>query len=100
MTSAGRIYVAIGTVLVFFVLWATVAAHPWATATTDTRVAALARREAVVRREAALAQQRYAARWAAYRATLKERAVLAAATPVAPRVRIVTLPAVATTRTS
>ena len=103
MTSLGRTYVAAGTLLAFLLLWAMVAASPWAT-TTDPRTAALARREALVRREAAAAQQAYAARWAGYRAALAERRALQASVqaPVAPapQVRIVQLPPVATTRSS
>lgn len=103
MTSLGRAYVATGTLLVFLLVWATIAASPWATGT-DPRLAALARREALVRREAAVAQQAYASRWAHYRAALAERqalqATVRASVAPTPQVRIVQLPPVATTRSS
>jgi hypothetical protein len=101
MTSLlGRTYVVAGSLLAFFVLWAGIAARPWASATTDPRLAALDRREVRVRREAAAAQALVARRWAAYRAELAARTSAAAAAPAAPRVRVVTLPPITSTRTS
>ncbi len=104
MTSpAGRIYVVGLSLLVFFVLWATVAARPWASTATDPRVAALRQREARIERQAAAAAQLVAVRWAAYRAALAERRALARATPAPtapPRVRVITLPPLVSTRTS
>jgi hypothetical protein len=102
MTSAGRVYVVAGTLLVFFVLWASIAANPWAAARPDPQVAALAHREAAIRKQAAAAQRAYTVRWARYRADLAQRRALQAAvtTAPAPQVRIVQLPPVATTRTS
>lgn len=103
MTSAGRAYVAVGTLLVFLVLWAAIAASPWRSARPDPRVEALAAREAVLRQAAVAAQARYAARWDAYRSALASRraatATLAAA-PAAPVVRVVQIPPAATTRSS
>lgn len=101
MTSlAGRVYVACGGLLVFLVLWAGIAARPWAAPTRDAHVAALDRREATIRSRAEVAQRRYEARWAAYRQAVVERV----ATPIAPsgpaQVRIVELPPAATTRSS
>lgn len=102
MTSAlGRVYVVAGSLLAFFVLWAGIAARPWAAAAPapDPRVAALDRREARIRRDAAAAQAVVARRWATYRAQLAARATAIAAAP-APPVRIVSVPAVTSTRTS
>jgi hypothetical protein len=101
MTSVlGRVYVVAGSLLAFFVLWAGIAARPWssATSTSDPRVAALDRREARVRLEAAAAQTAAAQRWATYRAKVAARAAATAAAP--PPVRIVTVPAITSTRTS
>ncbi|HEX3290491.1 MAG TPA: hypothetical protein VHR46_03795 [Gaiella sp.] len=100
MTSVvGRVYVVAGTLLAFFVLWAGIAARPWAAAAaSDPRVAALDRREARIRRDAAAAQAAAAERWAAYRKKVAARAAATAAAQ--PRVRIVTIPAVTSTRTS
>lgn len=100
MTSLGRTYVAAATTLVFFVLWAAIAARPWATQTPDPRVGALARREAIVRRAAQQAQEAYVARWDAYRRELAARKAQSAVTAAAPPVRVVQLPPVATTRSS
>ena len=100
MTSVlGRVYVVAGSLLAFFVLWAGIAARPWAAAgASDPRVAALDRREARIRRDAAAAQAAAAQRWATYRANVAARAAAIAAAP--PPVRIVTVPAVTSTRTS
>lgn len=100
MTSVGRVYVTAGAVLLFFVLWATIAASPWPSATRRPEVDALALRSAVVRQRAAAAQQRYEARWAAYRAALAARATASTVSVSAPSVRIVQVPPVATTRSS
>ncbi|MDH5332661.1 MAG: hypothetical protein OEW65_02160 [Thermoleophilia bacterium] len=99
MTSVARVYVATGAVLLFFVLWATIATSPWPSATRRPEVDALALREAVVRQRAAAAQQRYEARWAAYRAALARNRALTVSVS-APPVRIVQVPPVATTRSS
>jgi hypothetical protein len=100
MTSAlGRLYVVAGSLLVFFVLWAGIAAHPWASTAPDPRLAALDRREARIRRESAAAQALVAQRWATYRSQVASQAAAVAATPP-PAVRIVTVPAVTSTRTS
>ena len=102
MTSPGRVYVVAGTLLVFFVLWASIAANPWASTKPDAQVAALVRREATIRKQAAEAQRAYTVRWTRYRANLAQRRALQAAVTTAPvpQVRIVQLPPVATTRTS
>ncbi len=90
MTSHhGRLYALAASVLVFFVAWAVVAAHPWAStsaAPRDPRLVALAQREHRPRREAGLVQQivarRYAdyrRRFAAYKAALARRQAQVAA---------------------
>jgi hypothetical protein len=121
MTShQGRLYALALGVVVFFLAWAVVAAHPWATASADPRLRALAVREAQLRREAKLVQKVVTARWAAYRVRLKARhaeiarvnaAAAAAAAAAASRaaaaptaaaapVQVVNLPAHVITRTS
>ncbi len=116
MTShVGRLYAAAGALLAFFVLWATVAAHPWVSSpAADPRLAALAQRERHLRADAALVQKVVDRRYAAYRAALasrrseiaaaRARAAAARAVPVSqtssPGVRVVTLPPLVITRTS
>jgi hypothetical protein len=122
----GRLYSLALALLVFFVLWAGIAAHPWVAAGTDPRMAALVAREQRLRQDSVIVKKLVAARWAVYRVQLAERnAVIAAAaqrqsqlnaasaaaaqTPVAvvgpssspsPAVRIVNLPPLTITRTS
>ncbi len=120
MTShQGRIYALALALVVFFLAWAVVAAHPWATATADPRLRALAVRETQLRHEAKLVQKVVAARWARYRVQLKARrveiarvkaaaavaaqtaaAAVAAPTAVPAPVQVVNLPAHVITRTS
>jgi hypothetical protein len=125
MTSHhGRLYALALGLVVFFLAWAVVAAHPWATTAPDPRLRALAVREAQLRHEAKLVQKVVAARWSTYRVRLKARqaeikrvaaataaaaaaaqqaAATAAAAPVASAaapVRVVNLPAQVVTRTS
>lgn len=124
MTSHhGRLYALALGLVVFFLAWAVVAAHPWATTAPDPRLRALAVREAQLRHEAKLVRKVVAARWATYRVRLKARraeikrvaaasaaaaaaaqqaAAAAAAAPSAsaPAVRVVNLPAQVITRTS
>jgi hypothetical protein len=107
-----RLYALVLGVVVFFVIWATVAAHPWppkTAAAADPRVAALAARQHQIRIESIRVQKIVAARWAVYRRALAthnaavSRAQLAAAqsAPVtAPAVRVVTLPPLVVTRVS
>jgi len=116
----GRLYALALALVVFFLAWAVVAAHPWATASADPRLRVLAVREAQLRHEAKLVQKVVAARWAAYRVQLKARraeiakvnaaaasaaaAAAAAAGPAAsaaaPAVQVVNLPPQVITRTS
>jgi hypothetical protein len=96
-----RLYAAVGAVLVFFLAWAGIAARPWVEQPPDPRVAALEQREQRLQRDATLVQQVVDRRWAAYRASLAQsRTQAAAATAPAPSVRVVSLPPVATTRSS
>lgn len=70
MTSHhGRLYALGASILLFFVAWAVVAAHPWAStkASRDPQLVALAQREHRLRREAGLVQQVVARRYADYR---------------------------------
>ena len=118
MTShQGRLYALAVSLVVFFLAWAVIAAHPWATASSEPRQRALAIREAQLRREAKVVQKVVAARWAEYRVELKARraeiarahaaaaaaaqaAAAASALQAAPSVQVVTLPAHVITRTS
>lgn len=113
MTShVGRLYTVAFALVVFFLAWAVVAAHPWASTSADPRLKALAVREAKLRQEAKLVQKVVAKRWAVYRAELKTRqAQIAAvqnvslsassgASNASSGVRVVNLPPVTITRTS
>lgn len=119
MTSHhARLYGLALAVVVFFLAWAVVAAHPWATAANDPRLKLLGSREAQLRHEARLVRKVVATRWAHYRVQLKLRqsqiakvtaanaaaaqqaTVVAAAAPVAAPVQVVNLPAHVITRTS
>jgi len=116
MTSHhARLYVVALALVVFFLGWAVVAAHPWATAATDPRFKALHVREAQLRRDAHTVEKVVAKRWAHYRVELKVRraqiasasaAAATAAAAAAPQVsaaapvQVVSLPAHVITRTS
>jgi pyruvate/2-oxoglutarate dehydrogenase complex dihydrolipoamide acyltransferase (E2) component len=71
MTSHhGRLYALAASVLLFFVAWALIAAHPWASAkaaSRDPRLVALAQREHRLRKEAGLVQEVVARRYSDYR---------------------------------
>lgn len=105
-----RLYGLALALVVFFLGWAVVAAHPWATTANDPRLRVLAAREARLRREAQVVRRVVAARWAHYRVQLKLRraqiasvsASNAAAQQVAAAgpVQVVNLPAHVVTRTS
>ncbi len=72
-----RLYVAAGTIVVFFVLWATVATHPWASTAQvtaqDPRLLALSRREKALRIRATSVKRIVDRRWTAYEKRLRER---------------------------
>jgi hypothetical protein len=88
-----RLYVFAVTLLVFFVVWAVVAAHPWVAKSSagDRQIAALAAREQQIHFESLLVRK-----LGAQRAARQPVAVPAAA----PAPRIVTLPPLVITRTS
>jgi hypothetical protein len=102
MTShVARLYALALALLVFFLTWAAVAAHPWATTSSvsaDPRLAALAAREQRVQRESVAVRRIVDHRWAVYRSKLQARRHALAAAP--PPVRVVTLPPLTITRTS
>ena len=91
-----RLYVLVVAVLVFVLLWAVVAANPWARAKPDPRLAALEQRARHLRVDAKLVGQIVA---------LRARQNAAATTlgsprPAAPTVRVVNLPPLTVTKTS
>jgi hypothetical protein len=74
MTSHhGRLYALALALVVFFLAWAVIAAHPWAKASADPRLRTLAIRQAQLQREARLVRKVVATRWARYRVELKAR---------------------------
>lgn len=93
MTShLGRLYAATIAILVFFVIWAAVAARPWKTAASDPRLQQIALRQQALRRETALVNQVLA---------LRPKAGAAGSTTAAQTaVKVVTLPPLTITRTS
>lgn len=113
MTDSGhRVYAVVLALSIFFVTWAAVAAKPWATAATDARLVALAKREQRLRADAKLVEQIVAKRTAAYQVALRQRQTQIAraearslqAAPAVPAasasVRVVNLPPLTTTRSS
>lgn len=81
MTShALRLYVAAVTLLVFFVLWAVIAAKPWAStgrhAAADPRLAALGRRQRRLERETRVVKRELDRRWRVYGRRLQKRRAL------------------------
>jgi hypothetical protein len=106
-SHTGRLYALAIALVIFFLIWAGVAARPWATANSDPRLAALALRQRQLTRESLVVRGIVQHRWAVYRVQLRRRHVqiaaahqaqLAAATT--PPVRIVSLPPLTITRTS
>ena len=121
-----RLWTVVLGVLVFFLAWAAIAAHPWQqAAAVDPRLSALAARQQVLQRESLQVQRVVNRRWAAYRVALARRKVaihranlaaaaaatqaqtqaqaVSASVPVAaaaPPARVVTLPPLVITRTS
>ena len=121
-----RLWTVVIGVVVFFLAWAAIAAHPWQRAASiDPRLSALAARQQVLQREAVQVNRVVNRRFAAYRVALARRrlaisraniAAAAAASraqvqaqavsaPVytpsaAPAARVVTLPPLVITRTS
>lgn len=73
--SVGRIYAIALAVVVFFILWATIAANPFGqsnkvSATSDPKLLALQARQTAVQNQAIKASQTLNKRWATYRAAL------------------------------
>ena len=90
MTShVGRLYSLALALVVFFLVWAIVAARPWAATTASPRLQALALREAQLRRDAQLVNRIVAARAHATHSSAP-----------APSVKVVNLPPLTVTRTS
>jgi hypothetical protein len=127
MTSQiARLWTVVVGVLVFFLAWAAIAAHPWQqAASADPRLTALAARQQVLQREAVQVNRIVNRRFAAYRLALAQRQLaisranlaaaaaasraqsqaqaISAAVPTAaaaPPARVVTLPPLVITRTS
>jgi hypothetical protein len=122
MTShQGRLYTLAVALVVFFLAWAVVAAHPWAAASADPRLRTLVIRQAQLQHEAKFVRKVVAERWARYRVELKARRAeitrvnaaaaaaaaaaraqaVTAAVPAAAPVRVINLPAAhVVTRTS
>jgi len=77
MTShVGRLYALALALFVFFLTWATVAAHPWsapAASRADPRAAALAARQVRLRHESVVVARIVRRRWAIYRKHLRRR---------------------------
>lgn len=111
----GRLYSLALALIVFFVLWAGIAARPWASPGADPRAAALTAREQQLRRDAVLVKRVVERRWAVYRVQLAQRNTAIAAarrrlsaaaasvsnvSSTGPAVRIVNLPPLTITRTS
>jgi hypothetical protein len=68
-----RLYALIVSALVFFLVWAVVAAHPWQRAAADPRLAALTRREQRLRADAIRVQKLVTRRFSDYRIQLARR---------------------------
>ncbi|HEY6054262.1 MAG TPA: hypothetical protein VIU86_10045 [Gaiellaceae bacterium] len=68
-----RLYALALAVLVFFVAWAVVSAHPWQAAKADPRITALAAREQRLHRQSLVVKQVVEKRWRAYRVALAAR---------------------------
>ena len=127
MTSQiARLWTVVVGVVVFFLAWAAIAAHPWQQATSiDPRLSALAARQQLLQRESLQVKRIVNRRCAAYRVALAQRklaisrANIAAAAagqaeprlrhrpsrrpsprPRRPPARVVTLPPLVITRTS
>jgi len=112
-----RLYTLAVAVVVLFLAWAVIAAHPWQVRSrpaADPRVHALALREQRIRHETVVVRRIVARRWRRYQVALRHRrqqiataqkhhqqaVAAAAAAPSAPSVQVVTLPPLTVTRTS
>jgi hypothetical protein len=77
-SPTSRLYLATVALLLFLVLWAVVAAHPWGSAAAtkaepDPRLVALDRRQRRLAHEAALVRSEVSLRWRDYRRALRRR---------------------------
>ncbi len=73
-SQVGRVYILAIALLLFFVLWATVSAHPWSSkAAVDPRVAKLQAREQQVKKEVQRARKIVTLRWKNYNRDLQRR---------------------------
>ena len=106
MTShVARLYALVLGVLVFFVAWAAVVAHPWSASSTagTSQLAALTARQQRVHLESLRVQRIVARRWSTYRRALAQHNAAAAqpaGSPAPPSVKVVTLPPLTVTRVS
>ena len=101
MTSGvARLYAAAGAVAAFIVAGAGIAARPSIEPPRDPRLVALDQRERRLQRDALLVQQVVDRRWDAYRTALARSRAAPVVPAPAPTVRVVTLPPIATTRSS
>jgi hypothetical protein len=92
MTShVGRLYSLALALVIFFLAWAVVAAHPWRSTAADPRLHQLAVRQAQLKHEAKLVQQILTLRRSRHAAALRS---------APPAVRVVNLPPLTITRTS
>ena len=105
--TSHRTYAVAIALVVFFLSWAAVAAHPWGTPKPDPRLVALDAREQRLRTDATIVARVVAAEAPPIRSALQaRRAAIAEARarpiPAAqpPQVRIVTLPPLTVTRSS
>lgn len=92
-----RLYVVAVSLVVFFLVWAVIAARP--RPAQGAAAAALAAREQRLQAESVAVNRLVEQRWATYRAELAARRHVTQAAP-APRVRVVTLPPLTATHSS
>ncbi len=78
-SHTARLYALIVSGLLFFVVWAVVAAHPWQRAAADPRLVALTRREQRLRFDATRVRKIVTRRYADYRIQLTRRRIQIAA---------------------
>ncbi len=93
----GRLYAAAIGVLVLFLSWAAVAAHPWATPKASPQLQMIALRAQALKRETALVNMILRQRAAAAKQSPQPISATSAAQP---SVRVVTLPPLTITKTS
>ena len=94
----GRLYAAAIGVLVLFLSWAAVAAHPWATPRASAQLQLIALREQALKRETALVNTILRQRAAASKQAAAQP--ISATSAAQPSVKVVTLPPLTITKTS